>query len=112
MEKDYKALLSLVKEHIGMAQVRIVTAANKEMLLLYWRLGNFILINQANEGWGAKVIDMLSKDLKNEFPNQKGYSVRNLKYMRKFALEYTLPIIEKLTRLLKNLASLILLKRE
>lgn len=96
MDKDYRALLILVKEQIGTAQVRAVTAANKEMLLLYWKLGQLILSHQSNKGWGAKVIDLLSFDLKKELPAQKGFSIRNLKYMRKFALEYPLPIIQKL----------------
>ena len=96
MAKDYKALLHLVKEQIGTAQVRTITAANKEMLLLYWKLGQLILAHQSHKGWGAKVIDLLSEDLKREFPTQKGLSVRNLKYMRKFALEYPLPVILKL----------------
>ncbi|HLT54392.1 MAG TPA: PDDEXK nuclease domain-containing protein [Flavobacteriaceae bacterium] len=99
MDKDYKALLKIVKKQIGTAQIRTITAANKEMLLLYWKLGQLILIHQANQGWGAKVIDLLSKDIKKEFPKQKGLSVRNLKYMRKFASEYPLPIIEKINKL-------------
>jgi len=99
MDKHYKAFVNLIKEQINTAQVRTVTAANKEMLLLYWKLGQLILVHQANKGWGAKVIDLLSNDLKKEFPSQKGFSVRNLKYMRKFASEYPLPIIEKLNSL-------------
>lgn len=96
MDKAYKAFLYLVKEEIGTAQVRTVTAANREMLLLYWKLGHLILAYQSQEGWGAKVVDLLSEDLKKDLPNQKGFSIRNLKYMRKFALEYPLPMIKKL----------------
>lgn len=99
MDKDYKALLQIVKEQIGTAQVRAISSANKEMLLLYWKLGQLILMHQANKGWGAKVIDLLCQDIKNEFPKLKGFSVRNLKYMRKFASEYSLPTIEKLNEL-------------
>lgn len=99
MDKNYKALLKLVKEQIGTAQVRTITAANKEMLLLYWKLGHLILMHQANKGWGAKVIDLLCEDVKKEFPKLKGFSVRNLKYMRKFASEYPLSIVEKLNEL-------------
>ena len=55
------------------------------MILLYWEIGNKILINQKKEGWGAKVIDRLSADLKREFPDMKGFSTRNLEYMRRFA---------------------------
>lgn len=99
MDKDYKTLLQIVKEQIGTAQVRAISAANREMLLLYWKLGQLILMHQANKGWGAKVIDLLCDDIKKEFPTQKGFSVRNLKYMRKFASEYSLSTIEKLNEL-------------
>jgi predicted nuclease of restriction endonuclease-like (RecB) superfamily len=99
MDKDYITLLQIVKEQIGTAQVRAISAANREMLLLYWKLGQLILMHQANKGWGAKVIDLLCDDIKKEFPTQKGFSVRNLKYMRKFASEYSLSTIEKLNEL-------------
>lgn len=55
------------------------------MLQLYWRIGRDILDRQARQGWGAKVIDRLSHDLRSEFPDLGGFSARNLKYMRKFA---------------------------
>jgi hypothetical protein len=57
-------------------------------LFLYWEIGHLILQRQEIEGWGAKVIDRLSVDLNREFPDQKGFSARNLKYMRKFAENY------------------------
>jgi predicted nuclease of restriction endonuclease-like (RecB) superfamily len=58
------------------------------LIILYWEIGRLILERQEAEGWGAKVIDRLSIDLNREFPNQKGISARNLKYMRKFAESY------------------------
>ncbi len=58
------------------------------MLLLYWEIGAAILKNQKKAGWGLKIIDNLSRDPKTAFPDQKGFSARNLKYMRKFAEEY------------------------
>jgi len=56
--------------------------ANRELILLYWNIGNVIIENSV---WGNKFIDNLARDIKLEFPNAKGYSVRNLKYLRKFA---------------------------
>ncbi len=56
---------------------------------MYWEIGNAILERQKNEGWGSKVIDRMSYDLKNEFPDMNGFSPRNLKYMRKFARTWT-----------------------
>lgn len=58
------------------------------MLDLYWRIGSDILAKQEEQGWGAKVINQLSKDLSTRFPEDKGYSVTNLKYMRGFASNY------------------------
>lgn len=92
--KDYINLLAVVKGKIQQAQVRTISAANSQMLLLYWQLGNLILENQKRKGWGAKVIDMLSVDLKKEFPELKSFSSRNLKYMRKFAAEFTPLVLE------------------
>jgi hypothetical protein len=57
-------------------------------VLLYWRIGHEILMRQARESWGAKVIDRLSADLKTAFPEMKGFSPRNLKYMRAFAEDW------------------------
>ncbi|MBW3599948.1 MAG: DUF1016 family protein [Planctomycetes bacterium] len=82
---DYPALLEGLKEQIRTAQVRAALSVNRELVLLYWRLGREILSRQQLAGWGAKVIDQLSKDLRREFPQMTGLSVRNLKYMRSFA---------------------------
>ena len=64
--------------------MRAVLAANRELTLLYWDIGQAILGRQDQEGWGAKVIDRLSRDLRRAFPDMKGLSPRNLKYMRRF----------------------------
>ena len=60
-------------------------SVNRELILLYWRIGRDILARQKHEGWGAKVIDRVSKDLGRAFPEMTGLSARNLKYMRAFA---------------------------
>ncbi len=86
--ESYKSFLFEVKQKIQDAQVRAVFTVNKEMLLLYWRIGKLILKRQAAQGWGSSVINQLSKDLKKAFPNMKGYSPRNLGYMKRFALTY------------------------
>jgi predicted nuclease of restriction endonuclease-like (RecB) superfamily len=96
MNNSYQQFLAAVKLQIGEAQVRVATAANSQMLLLYWSLGQHILQHQFNKGWGAKIIDLLAKDLKTEFPKLKGFSVRNLKYMRKFAMDYPPAVVEQL----------------
>ena len=79
---EYFDILNEVKTRIKEAQYRAVLGANRKMLLLYWNIGKIII---ANSKWGSKFIDNLTRDIKLAFPNIKGYSVRNLKYMRKFA---------------------------
>ena len=63
-------------------QVRASFAVSRELVLLYWSIGREILVRQDAEGWGTKVIERLAKDLGVEFPGVKGFSPRNLKYMR------------------------------
>ena len=81
----YKALLENIKQEVLNAQYKAIYAVNKELMFMYWHIGKIIL---ENTQWGNKFIDNLSMDLKMEFPEIKGFSVRNLKYMRKFAEEY------------------------
>ena len=84
----YKQLLTDVKQKIQHAQVKAVVAVNQELLLLYWEIGKLIVERQEKEGWGAKVREQLSKDLKKTFPTMKGFSKRNLLYMKQFAEAY------------------------
>ena len=82
---DYAQLLETLKDRIRQAQLRAGLAVNRELVLLYWQIGREILERQAQQKWGAKVIDRLSSDLKRAFPGTQGFSPRNLKYMRSFA---------------------------
>jgi len=84
----YPAFLTDLKQRIRAAQGRAGLAVNRELVLLYWRIGREILSRQENEGWGARVIDRLSRDLRASFPDMKGFSPRNLKYMRALAQAY------------------------
>jgi len=81
----YNHFLQELKSRIQTARTRAALAINRELVLLYWQIGRDILDRQEREGWGAKVIDRLARDLRSEFPDMKGFSPRNLKYMRKFA---------------------------
>ena len=85
LPEGYPEFIVSLKQRIRTAQVKAALSVNRELVLLYWQIGNDILTRQEREGWGAKVIDRLSTDLIHEFPDMKGFSVRNLKYMRKFA---------------------------
>ena len=85
MPKGYESFLKNLKERIISERLKTVLSANTTMIMLYWEIGQSILSRQQSEGWGAKVIDRLSHDLKAAFPDMGGFSPRNLKYMRKFA---------------------------
>ncbi len=86
--QTYDHFVSAIKERIRTAQVKAALAANAELVLLYWDIGQAILGGQKREGWGTKVVDRLAADLQKAFPKLSGYSIRNLKYMRKFAKEW------------------------
>jgi predicted nuclease of restriction endonuclease-like (RecB) superfamily len=85
MPHDYALTLEELKARIQEERLRVVLSANAAMVLFYWDIGCVILDRQQQEGWGAKVIDRLSADLRQAFPDMRGLSPRNLKYMRAFA---------------------------
>jgi len=85
MPKKYGEFLAKLKERISRERFKAILSANSALVLMYWDIGQSILERQRDEGWGAKVIDRLSHDLKTAFPDMSGFSPRNLKYMRKFA---------------------------
>lgn len=80
----YGAWLAGLKQRIQSAQQRAALSVNRELVLLYWQIGRDILERQQAQGWGAKVIEQLAKDLMTAFPDMKGFSRSNLMYMRAF----------------------------
>ncbi len=82
---EYLKLIQSIKDEIQHAQYQATLSVNKELIMLYYNIGR--LINE-HKAWGNKFIDNLAADLRIAFPNAKGYSVRNLKYMAKFAATY------------------------
>ncbi len=87
-DKSYIEFLNDLKQRVISSRYKAAIAANKELVLLYHHIGTKILESQKVHGWGAKVVEQLSHDLKNAFPEMKGFSRTNLLYMRKFAEEY------------------------
>jgi len=81
----YNDWLTELKQRIHTAQQQASLRVNQELVLLYWHIGQDILTRQNQQGWGAKVIERLAHDLRTAFPDMKGFSPRNLKYMRAFA---------------------------
>ena len=85
MDKQYFELRNIIIAKIKESRQRFIIQANTSMIELYWHIGNEILQRQKTEGWGAKVIDRLSSDLREEFPEMNGFSARNLGNMKRFA---------------------------
>jgi predicted nuclease of restriction endonuclease-like (RecB) superfamily len=104
---QYKTFLIQLKQHIEESRLKAILSVNKQMIQLYWEIGSFILKEQKKQGWGAKVIDNLSKDLWLLLPGMKGLSARNLKRMRRFTETYPdfeiVPTVLAQTRLRHNI---------
>jgi predicted nuclease of restriction endonuclease-like (RecB) superfamily len=98
-DREYFDILNNIKQKIRDAQYRAVLGVNQEQIILFWNIGKAIIDNTK---YGAKFIDNLARDIQKDFPNLKGYSVRNLKYMRKFAEFF--PDIQKVQSLLALLS--------
>lgn len=82
VEDEYLRFIDGIKEQIKNAQYKVLMNANYEQIILYWKIGQDLLLN---DKWGSKFIDILAKDIKSSMPDLKGYSARNLRYMKKFA---------------------------
>lgn len=89
MPADYVQWLADIKNRVSAARHKAVLAVNAELVSLYWHIGRDILQRQAAQGWGSKVIDRLGRDLREAFPEIKGFSRANLMYMRAFAEAWT-----------------------
>lgn len=81
----YPAFVADLKDRIRAAQVKAALSVNRELILLYWQIGRDLLARRKSEGWGVKVVERLSRDLRAAFPNMKGFSARNLEYMQTLA---------------------------
>jgi predicted nuclease of restriction endonuclease-like (RecB) superfamily len=88
ISKEYKAFLEEIKRKVYDAQYQAMRKVNKELIGLYWHIGQTILTRQSRFRWGKAVVETLAVDLQNEFPGMSGFSAQNLWYMRKFYKEY------------------------
>jgi predicted nuclease of restriction endonuclease-like (RecB) superfamily len=92
---EYISIMNDIKERIRNAQRRVILSANSELFTLNWNIGKTI---NENSAWGNKFVENLAQDIKLDFPDTKGYSVRNLKYMAKFAKTFPeFEIVQSLT---------------
>ena len=92
-KRSFEAFVNAIGSEIEQAQVRLISAANAQMLFHYWKMGNYILYHQNRQGWGGKVIKKLAQAIRFNFPEKKGYSERNLTYMCQFARSYPLSVL-------------------
>ncbi|MDR3185120.1 MAG: PDDEXK nuclease domain-containing protein [Prevotellaceae bacterium] len=95
-QKEFNDFIRAIGLEIEQAQVKLISAANAQMLLHYWKIGHFILLHQKKLGWGGKIIERISNAIREIYPEKKGYSPRNLKYMCQFAKQYSLNTISQL----------------
>jgi predicted nuclease of restriction endonuclease-like (RecB) superfamily len=91
--KGYPEFLDNLKNRIREVQVKSALSVNRDLILLYWEIGDRLMVTQKSQGWGAAVIPQLAKDLRNNLPEVKGFSERNIGYMLAFAREYGPPPI-------------------
>lgn len=91
----YRELLEELTARVRATQVRVARAANTEVLALYWSIGRDVLARQGERGWGAKVVERLAGDLRAAFPDQRGWSRRNLQYMRAMAAAWPVASVEE-----------------
>ena len=87
--RNYPALLQEVKDRIRCAQARATMSANAEMILMYLDVGRIVAARQHADGWGASIIPRLAKDIRNDLPEVKGFSERNIGRMLAFYREYS-----------------------
>ena len=80
-KRSFDAFVNAIGSEIEQAQVRLISAANAQMLFHYWKMGNYILYHQNLQGWGGKVIKKLAQAIRFNYPEKRGYSERNLTYM-------------------------------
>ena len=92
-KQDLSPIVRAIGSDLELTQVRVIASANADMLFHYWKVGHFILYLQKKEGWGSKVIDNLSKAIRSQYPDKKGYSRRNIFYMCQFASAYPMEIL-------------------
>ena len=92
-KRSFEAFVNAIGSEIEQAQVRLISAANAQMLFHYWKMGNYILYHQNLQGWGGKVIKKLAQAIRFNYPEKKGYSERNLTYMCQFARSYPLSVL-------------------
>jgi len=93
VNQEYSSFLDDLKKRVSTSRYKAALSVNTELIQLYHHIGTVIIDSQVKQGWGGKIIEQLSRDLRSEFPDMKGFSPQNLKYMKRFAEEYGSDVI-------------------
>ncbi len=93
LSPDYVAFVNDLKARIQSAHLSAARAVNRDLILLYWDIGRGIVERQKTLGWGESVVELLARDLQAAFPEMRGFSARNLWYVRRLFAEYAEPVI-------------------
>ena len=110
--KSYPEFVDALIETIRKQRVSTTLRANVSLIVMYWQIGDAILKKQKSEGWGAKVIDRISHDVRHVFPDMKGFSPRNIKYMRLFAAEWPdLELVQRTVALIPWRTNILILEK-
>ena len=88
LDENYKDFLNGIKDRLRTAQIRAALAANSELINFYWQLGTDLIAKQKTYKWGEHFLEQFSHDMRQTFPEMRGFSVRNLQRMRQFAQLY------------------------
>ena len=95
-QREFDSFVDILGAEIEQAQIKLVSAANVQLLLHYWKVGHFIIYNQNRLRWGSKIIAKTANAIKAKYPDKKGYSSRNLTYMCQFAKQYPIEVLRRL----------------
>lgn len=99
VSNDYKSWIVALKDKVRSSQIKAAIAVNSALIAFYWELGR--MISEKENVWGSKLLERVAKDLKEEFPEMTGFSVRNLKYCRTFYKFYTTAIGQQAVALIE-----------
>jgi predicted nuclease of restriction endonuclease-like (RecB) superfamily len=95
LTNEYKTFIENIKIKIKTSQIKAALKVNEELLRLYWDMAEMIVEKQKSSNWGDKIIENISKDLKKEFPNLKGFSKRNIIYMKKWYIFWSKEFVQQ-----------------
>jgi len=100
---EYRDWLHDLKQQIKKGQIRAAISVNSQMIMLYWELGRQIAEKQDKTKWGSGFIEQLSRDLREEFPEMMGFSLRNLRFVKQWYLFYSQDDLSKVKQLVSQL---------